>query len=59
LLEKHAREGEISSSEQYILTGYLAKYLDYAEEDPTLLIDPFDISARLEQNSRKKSTQYA
>lgn len=36
MMEKYNSEGKLTSSEQYILSGYLAKYLDFALKDHTL-----------------------
>ena len=51
LLNKHAIDGQLTSSEQYILTGYFAKYIEFAAFTPRLIRNPFNISKRLLTNN--------
>lgn len=52
LLDKHAVEKELSSSEQYILIGYISKFIEFAEKSKRLMNNPFNINQRLAtQNS--------
>lgn len=51
LLNKHALEGEISSSQQYILTGYLVKYIEHASTNRRLIKNPFNLSRRIETDN--------
>ena len=47
LLNKHAINSTLSLSEQYILTGYLAKYIELTKNLSKVNPNPFHINRRL------------
>jgi hypothetical protein len=50
-LNKHAIERKLTPSEQYILTGYLARYIEFAGMSTKLIKNPFNILERVHTNN--------
>jgi len=47
MLEQHNQEGPLSSSEQYILSGYLLKYIDCSLTDSKLRRSLFNLNDKI------------